>query len=144
MIDLDQTPLDQRALVAAPADEWIAIVERAVSGVLAGQITKASAVAAIAAAVAMSHLDQTPAARMSQEAAAFLRKFDEYGGDRWAAGKVGAFFGRDPLDCERISQRTRKLARERKADRPARPRGRPQKKSELNSVVVRNVCDEAL
>ena len=134
-------------MVAAPSDQLAATIERALRRALAAGLRQDGCVAEIASAVlklqAEVRAEVTTAERMERDSAMFLAKFDDYGGDRWAAGKVGAHFGQDALDCERIAQRVRKLARDRKAGHQSRPRGRPPKNSELNSVAGPGVCDEA-
>ena len=132
----------------APSDQMLsAAIEHAVRQALAAGLRQDALVSEITAAVlnlqAESRSEVTAAERMERDSAMFLAKFDGYGGDRWAAGKVGAFFGHDPLDCERIAQRVRKQARNRKAGHQSRPRGRPPKNSELNSVAESDVCDKA-
>jgi hypothetical protein len=115
-------------MASLPIDQHIqAAIGRTVDRLAAGRITRDAAIAEIAMSVASAHLERTPAERMERDSTMFLAKFDEYGGDRWAAGKVGAFYGQDPLDCERIAQRVRKLDRDRRTGLPSRRRGRPQK-----------------
>jgi hypothetical protein len=95
-------------------DEMNATIERALGLVSVGQLAVDEARQVIARAVVRAHLESTPAQQDAQRAAMYLAKFDELGADRWAASKVGKYYGRDPLEVERIAQHVRKLDRDRK------------------------------
>ena len=117
-------------MVAAVSDPMLsATIDRMVGQFAVGVLSRTELVASIVSAAAETRLERTTAEREAEQAARYLAKFDEYGGDRWAAGRVGGHFGQDPIQCQHIAQHVRALVRARKAGREARPRGRPQNKA---------------